>query len=274
MAASRRSSRSRRAAGSSTPAGRLTVATVRPPAAKPSGVAFSAANVRRNRPAPTIRTSDSAICATTSAPRMLRRRSPVMVRDDSFIASPGATPVTESAGTIPAIAAVTAARPAVKPSTRQSSERSRNTDPRHVASCWTSRPLLHLAKSTPSPAPAATMTAVSTASRRVTRHREAPRASLHAELTAPGQRPRQHQVGQAGAGNQQHDGHRRLHRPQRRLEAVAQRRLPGRRRHERQRILEEALAGPPAPPPSGSPAAASRARRWPARGSPRASGGP
>ena len=176
IAASRRSSRSRRAAGSATAAGRLTVATVRPPAAKPSCVPLSAANVRRNRPAPTTRTSDNAICATTRAPRTLRRRSPVTVRDDSFIASPGATPVTESAGTIPAITAVTAARPAVKPRTRQSSDRSRNTDPRHVASCWTSRALLHFAKSTPRAAPAATMTAVSTASRRVTRHREAPRA--------------------------------------------------------------------------------------------------
>src|SRR4029078_5461399 len=53
IAAPRRQRRSRRPAGSETTAGRLTFATVSPPAPKPSGVAFSAANVRRNKPAPT-----------------------------------------------------------------------------------------------------------------------------------------------------------------------------------------------------------------------------
>src|SRR2546426_4422953 len=55
----------------------------------PSGSRLSAANVRKKSPAPTIRTSDTATCATTNAPRMANRRSPARPRPASLSASPG-----------------------------------------------------------------------------------------------------------------------------------------------------------------------------------------
>ena len=56
---------------------------------KPSGNRLRDANVRRKSPAATTRTSDTAICATTSAPRAAKRRSPAIPRPASLSASPG-----------------------------------------------------------------------------------------------------------------------------------------------------------------------------------------
>ena len=72
------------------------------------------------------RTNDTAICATTSAPRTAKRRSPAMA-SCAFRASPGATLFTPIMGATPALIAHRHARVAVNTSTRQSSARSSET---------------------------------------------------------------------------------------------------------------------------------------------------
>ena len=60
---------------------------------KPSGNWLSDANVRRNSPAATTRTSEMAICATTSVPRTGNLRSPAIPRPASLFSASAGAPV-------------------------------------------------------------------------------------------------------------------------------------------------------------------------------------
>ena len=81
------------------------------------------------------RMNEMAICATTSAPRTAKRRSPAMARPALFRASPGATLFIAMMGATPAQIAHRHARVAVNASTRQSSARSSETVLSHVPNC-------------------------------------------------------------------------------------------------------------------------------------------
>ena len=81
------------------------------------------------------RTNETAICATTSAPRTAKRRSPVMARPALLRASPGATLFIAIMGATPALIAHRHARVAVNTSTRQSSARSSETVLSQVPNC-------------------------------------------------------------------------------------------------------------------------------------------
>ena len=88
-ASRRRSTRAPRSSGGPPLAWRFNSTTSSGSGTKPSGNWLSDANVRRNSPAATTRTSDTAICATTSVPRTAKRRSPAIPRPASLSASPG-----------------------------------------------------------------------------------------------------------------------------------------------------------------------------------------
>src|SRR5262249_38442941 len=144
---------------------------------RPIGRVASRVNVRMKRPAHTTSTTDSATWATTSAAAALMRRSPAIPRLPSLIASMGATFDVRNAGASPKRNAVAIVTPAVNPSTRQSSGRSRNTVFVRVESAWTSRGLLQRATARPAIAPKAASTTLSVSSWRARRQRDAPSAS-------------------------------------------------------------------------------------------------
>ena len=89
-ASRRRSTRAPRSSGGPPLAWRFNSTTSSGSGTKPSGNWLSDANVRRNSPAATTRTSDTAIWATTSVLRTERRRSPAIPRPASLSASPAA----------------------------------------------------------------------------------------------------------------------------------------------------------------------------------------
>ena len=176
-ACSTRSKSAARSAGFISPCWTLTSTTSTLSRSKPRSRCASAEKVRTNRPAATTSTSDSATCPTTSELPSPTRRSPATPRPCSFSASFGSTRVARNAGTVPNRITVPIATAAVKPSTRQSSERSRKTVLRLVESWRTSRALPHMAKASPSEAPIADSTRLSDRNWRASRQRDAPSAT-------------------------------------------------------------------------------------------------
>ena len=133
-------------------------------------------NVRRNSPAATTRTSDTAIwrddertahgkaaVARNAAARVLERVAGVTLF----------SPIT---GATPAVIAERHARAAVNASTRQSSARSSDTVLCHVLNCCTRSALLHFANTSPNAAPVTATIRLSTKSSRAIR-RASPSAS-------------------------------------------------------------------------------------------------
>ena len=169
---------------------------------KPSGVVTSEWNVRTNSAAPTTSASDNATCATTSKLRRPKRRSPVTLRPCSLRASFGARPVTPAAGASPNSSAVARPTAAVKPRTRQSSERSRATVRAELADEQRAAPLARSPDRRGCPRrPGAECLDQELAGQPAARGAE---RQPHAQLAAAAAGARQHQVGEVGARDQQH----------------------------------------------------------------------
>ena len=130
------------------------------------------------------------------------------------------------------------ARAAVNASTRPSSGRSRETLLCHVLSCCTRSALLREANTRPNAAPVRATIRLSTKSNRTIRPRELPSARRTLKLAASGERPGQHQTGDVGAGDEQHEPHGHDRREERPLEARTQRRVARSRRRQGERFGE------------------------------------
>ena len=167
---------------------------------------------------------------------------PPAPRACSFNASIGATRVARSAGAVPNSTAVSAVTDAVNASTRQSSTRSRNTRSTVVDNCATSARLPHDARITPITAPHPERTRLSVSPCRARRQRDAPSATPHAHFVAAGGGPREQQVGDVRARDQQDQRDDREDRQQRPAVLQTQRRCTDAGRHERERIVQEFLA--------------------------------
>ena len=252
-AASRaRRNSSGRAAGSSCARCALRLATRIGSRSKPRFRLASDENVRTNRPAATMSTSDSATCRTTSTLPRPSRPSPTTPRPCALSASFGCTRVPRSAGAIPNSTAVATATPAVNPSTRQSSERSRNTVLVDVDSCRTSRRLPHCAKTSPSSAPTPDSSRLSVSSCRAIRIRDAPSATRtlsswrRAVARASSRFAMLAQAMSSTSADDHHDG------GQRQAVALAQPRPAGGRGSQREALLEVCRPCPAGASPAAS----------------------
>ena len=167
-----------------------------------------------------------------------------------------------SAGAIPNSSAVATATSAVKPTTRQSSDRSRTTVLRGVESCADDQAAAPLREQQSEAAPDDGQQQALDQQLPGERKREAPSASRMRELVAAAGGARQHQVGDVRAGDQQHQHDDRHDDPERPLVAGAKAGRTGSGRNQRQavaQILLELGGGQP----SGS--VASRTCGWIAR---------
>ena len=270
-ASRRRSTRAPRSSGGPPLAWRFNSTTSSGSGTKPSGNWLSDANVRRNSPAATTRTSDTAIWATTSVLRTAKRRSPAIPRPASLSASPGVTLFSPITGATPAVIAERHARAAVNASTRQSSARSSDTVLCHVLNCCTRSALLHFANTSPNAAPVTATIRLSMKSSRAIRQRELPsarrtlssrrrasarassRLAMFAHATSSTS-PTATTIAKSGVSKR-----------------AAQRRVAGGSRCQRERLAER--LGPTLRP-RRSAAARRGARRSPARGPAPASGAP
>ncbi len=125
--------------------------------------------VRTSSPAPVIRSSDNATCATTRPfPNTFRWRPPNLA-DPVLRAKPGSTPVEPSAGASPRRMPVEIDNAAVKAATRKSSLRSSP-----IENSRGSSELPHTASSIPTEPPSNPSSVLSVSSCRSTRTRDAP----------------------------------------------------------------------------------------------------
>ncbi len=134
--------------------------------------------LRTNSRAPTSRTSETAICATTMMRCMENRSRPaVNPRPAPRITDSGCMRVTRSAGSAPKTTQVSAAAEAANNSTRQSSSSGRWIELLSVDNEATSMRLTTCATPTPIPAPIAASNVLSAVNCRSSLPREAPSAS-------------------------------------------------------------------------------------------------
>ena len=144
-----------------------------------------------------------------------------------FIADAGAACVARSAGASPNSTQVRSASAQAKPNTRQSEPRATNTESDDVFRNDTRKPLIHRASIAPHAAPAIASSRLSDMSCRTIRRARGTDRQPHGDLALARGRPGQHQVGEVGAGDQQHEAGRREQHPQRRLVDPPERRHAG-----------------------------------------------
>ena len=204
---SRRTASSR---SSGKPARRMSrPSTMRSSGRNPGSTVIRLRSVPMNRSAPTTSTSENAICATTRNRRRPKRsRSAVTPRPLAFMAAPGAMWVARNAGASPNSMQVRRASALVNASTRASGLTSTNRRLASVVRNATRPALSQCASTAPAAAPADRQ-------QHALRHELPHDASArgadgqpHRDLALPRAGAGQHEVGQVGAGDEQHQrGH-------------------------------------------------------------------
>ena len=222
----------------------LTFSATMPSGRKPGCTSSSFCRLRTNNSAPTSSTRENATCAVTSARRRpWRSRPAVMPRPPARIAAAGAIRVARSAGSRPNSRQVPMAIAAVNPSIRRSSCRPTKTGLSGVLRNAISVRLSTCASPTPRTVPSTASSRLSESSCRTSlRSRGADRLP-HRHLAFPHVGPRQQQVRQVGAGDQQHQSGGRQQQRKRALVLLAQARNSV-RRHVRHQFVRQVIAWP------------------------------
>ena len=240
-ASSARRNSSGRSAGSSCARCALRLATRIGWRSKPGSRRASDENVRTNRPAATMSTSDRATCRTTSTLPRPSRPSPTTPRPCALSASFGCTRVPRSAGAIPNSTAVAMAMPAVNPSTRQSSGRLEEHGVGGRRQLPHEQPAAPLREEQPDQrADAGQQQALAQQLPRDPHARRA-QGDAHAELVPARRRAREEQVRDVRARDEEHEADDHHDGGQRQAVALAQRRTAGRRGDQREALFEVGL---------------------------------